>query len=78
MADTLLADAQDLENKSQAFAAADAKAQADAAQAQASLAARNQAHVDLQTAISKVVADAQALDPAVQAAAPAPSPAPTS
>jgi hypothetical protein len=70
VADTLLQDAQDLENKALAFAAADQKAQADAATAASSAQARSQAHVDLQSAIAKVIGDAQALDPSAQAPAP--------
>lgn len=69
MADTLLADAQDLENKAAAFQAADQASVAAAAQADALKSARDQAHVDLQMAIAKVVSDAQGLDPAVQSAA---------
>jgi hypothetical protein len=76
MPDTLLADAQDLENKASAFQTALAKAATDAATAQTSAAARDQAHVDLQAAIAKVVSDAQALDTAPATPAPAPAPAP--
>jgi hypothetical protein len=62
MSDTLLADATDCENKAQAFSNAAIKSQADATTAANSIAAMKQAHADLQTAIAKVVADAQALD----------------
>jgi hypothetical protein len=73
--DTLLADATDCENKAQAFSNAAIKSQADAMTAAASLAAMNAAHADLQTAIAKVIASAQALD--APPAPPAPAQAPT-
>jgi hypothetical protein len=62
MSDTLLADATDCENKAQAFSNAAIKAKGDADTAAASLTAMKVAHSDLQAAIAKVIADAQALD----------------
>jgi hypothetical protein len=69
MPDTLLADAQDLENKASVYQSAVAKAAQDAATAASSAASRDQAHLDLQAAVAKVVADAQALDTAPSPAA---------
>lgn len=71
MADTLLQDAQALENAAAAYSAANMQAKADAAQAAVSAAALSTAHVVLQSAIAMVVSDAQALDPAAGPPAPA-------
>lgn len=70
MTDTLLADAQSLENLASACLAALAQAKADAATAAASQAAAVAAHAALVAAIGTVVTDAEALDPS--AAPPAP------